>query len=136
MILEIVKIPICLPFQQSCSVDIKYKNTEKNRIRYKNSNRPIYRQPKHYQRDTKLQSTLNEIKRAMIRDGNNISFVYMDQACGIRSTVSDGVFHFTSWFGDSVKEYSDINDALSDDFFGGESVAVLVVKSDISVTFC
>ncbi len=82
-----------------------------------------------------MQAYLKTIRDAMIIDGNNISFQYMRKICGIFSTVTEGVFSFTSRFGDLTKDYSNIDDALTDDFFGGNSIAELVADKGIRIEY-
>ena len=82
-----------------------------------------------------MQTYLVKIKNNMIVDGSDISFQYMNKACGISSTAKDGVFSFVSWFGDLTKTYSNIDDALSDNFFGGSSLSNLAKNRIVRINF-
>lgn len=65
----------------------------------------------------------DEIRHELVYEWNDIEFIYNGKRSGVTSEVRDYIPTFTMWYGDKEKEYSDIDEVMSDKFFDGKSLA-------------
>ena len=77
---------------------------------------------------------VNNIKKAMINDGNDMYFTYNGYNSGVSSTVVNSVFVFHAWYGSNTKEFTSFDKMINDTFFDGNSIIELVETIDIH--FC
>ncbi|MBR2895476.1 MAG: hypothetical protein IKC03_07455 [Oscillospiraceae bacterium] len=52
---------------------------------------------------------------------------------GISVEVYDSIPTYQVWHGSEIKEYSDIDDLMTDKFFGGKSIIELVGSVDFTI---
>lgn len=78
--------------------------------------------------------TLEELKRLVLDEANDVYFSYEGKRAGIEQTVADSVATYTMWWGEEVKEYSDFDELLLDGFFNGRSVADILDL--VEIEFC
>lgn len=64
---------------------------------------------------------------------NDVVFVYGGKRSGITSEVHDYVPTFQVWHGDAVKEYSKVDDVMSDPFYSGKSLNELLNKVEFQM---
>ncbi len=74
-----------------------------------------------------------ELKKTMLECCNDVLFVYSGKKSGVTSEVNDFVPTFQVWHGSSIKEYSDIEELLTDDFYSGKSIENLI--GEVEFTF-
>ena len=77
--------------------------------------------------------SVDEIKNAMINDGNDIYFVHNGRESGVSTTVMNSVFIFHAWFGAVTKDFKGFDEMIHDRFFGGKSIVDLVNTVDIYI---
>lgn len=70
--------------------------------------------------------TVNDIKSIITDCCNDVIFTFNGMSSGITSEVKDSVPVFQSWHGEKIKEYSNVDDAMSDKFFSGKSLNELI----------
>ena len=64
-------------------------------------------------------------------DGRWAEFEYNGKRCGIEPETSDSNTTYAMWYGETWKDYSDIDDLLSDDFFDGRSLRDIFDSVDV-----
>lgn len=64
---------------------------------------------------------------------NDVVFVYNGKKSGVTSEVEDSVPTFQAWHGNEVKEYSTVDDVMSDPFYSGKSLNDLINKVDFQM---
>ena len=68
-----------------------------------------------------------EMLRDIIADCcNDVIFVFEDKASGITSEVHNYIPTFQVWHGNDSKDYSDVDELMSDKFYSGKSINELV----------
>lgn len=77
---------------------------------------------------------IDEIKKAMINDGNDIYFIRNGRESGISSEVMNSVFTFHAWYGVDSKDFKNFDEMLRDKFFGGQALVDFINEAD--VYFC
>ena len=65
----------------------------------------------------------DEIRHELVYEWNDVEFIYNGKRSGVTSEVHDYIPTFTMWYGNKEKEYSDIDEVMSDKFFDGKSLA-------------
>lgn len=65
----------------------------------------------------------DELRRELIYEWNDVEFIYNGKRSGVTSEVYDSIPTFSVWYGEKEKEYSDIDEVMSDKFFDGKSLA-------------
>lgn len=70
--------------------------------------------------------TINDIKYAMLNDGNMVCFSYNDRQCGLDIEGGIPSFRFQAWCGSDSKYYGDFDELVSDEFFDGRSLKSLL----------
>lgn len=75
--------------------------------------------------------SIKEVKKAMLDNGNDIYFMHNGREAGISTTVTNSVFVFNAWYGSDTREFKNFDEAVYVKFFGGDSIADLVNKTDI-----
>ena len=77
--------------------------------------------------------TKAELKQVILDCCDDVLFTYNGEASGITSDVKDYVPTFHAWHGEAVKDYSDVDELLSDPFFGGRSLNDLIDKIEFTL---
>lgn len=77
-----------------------------------------------------MKMTKEELKKEIESCLSDITFSYQGKRAGITSTVDNYIPTYQLWFGDSWKEYSDINDVMNDPFFGNKSLGDIAEETD------
>lgn len=72
----------------------------------------------------------SELKQIILDCCNDVVFSYSGKESGITSEVKDYVPTFYAWHGSKTKEYHDVDELMTDSFFGGKSIADLIGKVD------
>lgn len=70
----------------------------------------------------------SELKRIILDCCNDVLFTFDGKASGITSEVKDYVPTFHAWHGSKTKRYADVDELMSDTFFGGKSIIDLIGK--------
>ncbi len=65
----------------------------------------------------------DELREEISDQCNDVSFVYHGKSAGIFPEVHHSIPTFLVCFGDKEREYSDIDEVMSDKFFDGKSLA-------------
>ncbi|MCI8992292.1 MAG: hypothetical protein HFG80_06130 [Eubacterium sp.] len=65
----------------------------------------------------------DELRDEISEQCNDVSFNYNGKSAGIFPKVHDSISIYVVCFGDEEKEYSDIDEVMSDKFFDGKSLA-------------
>lgn len=81
--------------------------------------------------------TIEELRQAVVQEGNDFYFDYKEIHAGVEFTAEDGIFYFSAWYGDKVKDYGPVefDDVVSDKFYDGKSVAELLIEGAIDIDF-
>lgn len=77
---------------------------------------------------------IEEIRKAITEDGNDVYFELGGKKCGIEPTLEDGIFTFEVWCGTNLKEYQDFDVMVHDPFFDGKSIIDLL--DVVEIFFC
>ena len=72
--------------------------------------------------------TLAEMRESLGVNYSDLSFSYHGKRAGVTSIVEDGWPTFTSWFGNAMKEYHNVDAVIADKFFDGKSLADLLAE--------
>lgn len=75
--------------------------------------------------------TLEEFVAILSDEYATAEFEYNGKRCGIEPETSDSNTTYAMWYGETWKDYSDIDDLLSDDFFDGESLQDIFPSIDV-----
>ena len=78
---------------------------------------------------------LKDLKNIISSCLNDLVFEYNGKQCGVTSEVYDYIPTFQAWCGDSIKEYSNVEDVLNDKFYDGKSLTELVCDKSPNVIF-
>lgn len=70
--------------------------------------------------------TKAELKQIIQDCCNDVLFTYNRKGSGITSEVKDYVPTFHAWHGSDTKDYSNVDDLMTDKFFGGKSINDLI----------
>lgn len=65
----------------------------------------------------------DELRNELAYEWNDVEFIYNGKRSGITSEVHNSIPTFYVWYGDEEKEYSDVDEVMSDKFFDGKSLA-------------
>jgi len=79
--------------------------------------------------------TIDDLKEKILNEGCGYTFTYNDNPCGMEPTVENGVFTFGAWSGDKNKDYKDIDELMTDEFYSGKSITELLNNDDIELDF-
>ena len=61
---------------------------------------------------------------------NDIVFDYNGKQCGITSAVHNYIPTFQAWYGHKTKEYDNVQDVVTDKFYGDKSLLDLLCSSN------
>lgn len=61
---------------------------------------------------------------------NDIVFQYNGKQCGVTSEVHNYVPTFQVWYGENTKEYSHVEDVITDKFYNDKSLAELLCSDN------
>lgn len=64
---------------------------------------------------------------------NDVTFTLGDIRCGITATVENCIPTYQAWCGDQIKEYSDVDELMKDEFFLGKSLKELAENTMFDV---
>lgn len=78
--------------------------------------------------------TLEELRNA-VEDGNDFYFMYNGVRAGVEATVVDSVPTYDVWYGDDEAQYGDFDELVNVPFFGGPSIAELLIDGAIEIEF-
>jgi hypothetical protein len=70
--------------------------------------------------------TADDFRKAVTWDANDIYFTYKGKNCGFESEFDESFEKYLIWYGDKDKEYGNFEDALTDKFFDGKSIAEII----------
>ena len=70
--------------------------------------------------------TLRNLKKIISDCCNDVIFTYNEKMSGVTSEVHNRIPTFQVWHGDSIKEYSDVDEVLTDKFYSGKSINELI----------
>lgn len=77
--------------------------------------------------------TKAELKQIIRECCNDVLFTYNEKESGITSEVKDYVPTFHVWHGSETKDYTSLDDLMSDKFFSNRSIDDLI--DDVEFTF-
>lgn len=69
---------------------------------------------------------IEQLKFKIIDGICGYTFTYEDEPCGMEPTVENGVFTFGAWHGENNKDYTDIDELMTDKFYSGKSLMELI----------
>lgn len=78
---------------------------------------------------------IDQLKFKILDEGCGYTFTYNDNPCGMEPTVENGVFTFYAWTGEKNKDYTDIDELMTDKFYSGKSITRLFNNNDIELDF-
>lgn len=70
--------------------------------------------------------TKAELKQIILGCLDDVLFTYNKKSSGITSDVKDYVPTFHVWHGSATKDYTNVDDLMSDPFFSGKSINDLI----------
>lgn len=70
--------------------------------------------------------TRSELEKTISDCCNDVSFTYNGVPSGVTSEVHDYIPTFHAWYGEKIRAYNNIEDVMSDEFYGGKSLNDLV----------
>lgn len=73
-----------------------------------------------------------DLKKIIMECCNDVLFVYDGKKSGITAEVQDSVPTFQAWHGSDTKDYSGVDDLMTDKFFSGKSVSDLIDVVDFA----
>ena len=76
---------------------------------------------------------LARLRSIILECCNDVVFTFNGLKSGVTSEVEDSVPTFQVWHGNAVKEYSNVDDLLSDKFFSGKNLIEL--SNEVELTF-
>lgn len=65
----------------------------------------------------------DELRNELVHEWNDVEFIYNGKQAGVTSEVHNYTPTFSMWYGNKEKEFSDIDEVMSDKFFDGKSLA-------------
>lgn len=65
----------------------------------------------------------DELRDEVVDQLNDVEFVYNGKQSGISPEFHDSVPVYYMWYGNKEKEYSDIDEVMTDKFFDGKSLS-------------
>lgn len=75
--------------------------------------------------------TLEEFVRNLTEEYGTAEFEYNGKQCGVEPQTQDSETTYTMWYGEVLKDYDNIDDLLSDEFFDGESLQDIFPSVDV-----
>lgn len=75
--------------------------------------------------------TLEEFVRMLTEEYATAEFEYNGKPCGIEPETQNSNTTYTMWYGETTKDYDDIDDLLSDEFFDGKSLQDIFSSIDV-----
>ena len=75
--------------------------------------------------------TINEIRNAMLNDGNMIYFSYNGKECGADIESGFPSVKLQTWCGQEIKYYKSFEKMITDNFFDGHSLSDLLDTVEI-----
>lgn len=78
--------------------------------------------------------TVEKLKEIILSCVNDVYFVFNNKKCGISSQVNNYVPIYESWYGNEMKEYSNVDDLLNDLFFDGKRITDIIQDLEISIS--
>jgi hypothetical protein len=85
-------------------------------------------------RERRYAMTQAEMKQIIQDCCNDVLFTYNQKSSGFTSDVKNYVTTFHAWHGTETKDYSSVNDLMSDPFFGGKSINELIGEVEFVFT--
>lgn len=73
---------------------------------------------------------IDDLKAKILSCCNDIVFEYNGIKSGITSEVHNSVPTFQVWHGDKTKEYQNVDDVISDNFYSGKSITDIIENTD------
>ncbi len=65
----------------------------------------------------------DELRDEVVEQLNDVEFIYNGKPSGISPEFHNSIPVYYIWYGNEDKEHSDIDEAMSDKFFGGKSLS-------------
>ena len=78
--------------------------------------------------------SIEKLKDLILPCVNDVYFVFNGKNCGVSSQVNDYIPIYECWYGDTIKEYSNVDDLINDLFFDGKSIADIIQDLEISIS--
>ena len=75
--------------------------------------------------------TLEEFVAILSDEYATAEFEYNGQQCGVEPQTQDSETTYTMWYGEVWKDYDNIDDLLSDDFFDGRPLRDIFDSVDV-----
>lgn len=76
---------------------------------------------------------IEKLKAIISNCVNDIVFTFNDEKCGITSQVSNYIPIYECWYGNNVKEFTDVDKLISDTFFEGKSLKEIINQIEITI---
>ena len=76
---------------------------------------------------------VSDLKNVILECCNDVLFFYKGKVSGISAEVYDSIPTYQVWHGSDIREYSDIDDLMTDKFFSGKSIIELVGSVDFTI---
>ncbi|MGI3099838.1 hypothetical protein FHL06_01180 [Lactobacillus halodurans] len=73
-----------------------------------------------------MSMNIEQLKFKIIDEMCGYTFTYKGEPCGMEPIVESGVFTFGAWSGDKNKDYTDIDELMTDKFYSGKSLTELI----------
>ena len=74
-----------------------------------------------------------ELRQIIKEAYNDVVFVYNEKQSGVTSEVCNSIPTFQVWYGEYIKEYSNIDDLMTDKFYDGKSLDELIDETQFTV---
>ncbi|APU71001.1 hypothetical protein LCR01_00610 [Companilactobacillus crustorum] len=76
---------------------------------------------------------IEQLKAKILDDGSGFTFTLDSKPCGMEPDSRNKETYYPAWYGDKNKDFNNIDDLMSDEFFGGKSMVQLI--DDIELDF-
>lgn len=70
--------------------------------------------------------TVEELKAKILDDGSGFTFIYNGKMSGMEPDSKNKQTYYPAWYGDKNKDFNDLDDLMTDHFFGGKSLSELI----------
>ena len=78
--------------------------------------------------------SIEQLKDLILSCVNDVYFIFNGRECGVSSQVNNYVPVYECWYGDKIKEYSNVDDLLGDLFFDGRSIVDIIQDLEVSIS--
>ena len=76
--------------------------------------------------------TKEKLKKVILACCDDVIFTYNGKFSGITSEVQNYVPTFQAWHGSDTKDFTNVDDLMSDPFFSGKTISELIGEVDFT----